>query len=63
MSSNAGWRQTPRPVEDREVSDHPFWSIKGADAFIYPGDWMHTCDLGVLAYMHASAMQAWYGMF
>jgi hypothetical protein len=54
VSEHAAWRSTLRAPEHRGVSDHEIWSIPGISAFSYVGDWMHTCDLGVLTYMHAS---------
>ena len=55
-SMSAGWRSTLRSVRDGYVNPHPIWSIEGASAFAFRGDWMHTVDEGVLLYWHASVM-------
>ena len=57
MSGAAGWRCTvvtperPRPLPDRVI-----WLIICVTLFHYPGDWMHTVDLGVSTYAHCSVI-------
>ena len=57
VSAAAGWRATARNLRDRSVPDHPVWRLPGVSSHSYTGDYMHTVDLGVSLYLHASALQ------
>ena len=37
---------------DPPLPNHPVWRIPGVTRWHYPGDWMHSMDLGAVAYLH-----------
>ena len=57
VSMRAGWRPTCRSIDHPDPGiDHPLWSIPGASAFTYRGEWMHTVEEGILLQLHGSCM-------
>ena len=60
VSLNASWKDTQVSAAEGcmvPISEHPIFSIIGANRWMAPGDLMHSGDLGVCSYVSGSVLE------